>query len=186
MTVRLIVGDDWRWFLLNFIPLWCIWAVFPIFVEDAGPVTFFSYYIVSTNAYLIPWYSVCYWHREMSPFRLIGAKAKFMIEVIPMIVAAALHHLLEYNVGYFVILLGCTACVYIFTHFMHAAYDIEHFDFLLGLAMLVLVHWLNEELLVGVLVLSFCLCLSFYRYMTYCAPELPNHPKKELEEELPC
>ncbi|OIT02886.1 PREDICTED: uncharacterized protein LOC109227501 [Nicotiana attenuata] len=146
-----VVGDDWIWFLLGFIPLWCIWLVFPICVKGASDITFISYYIVSTTAYLIPWYSVMYWHREMSPFRLIGAKAIFMIEVIPMIIAAALHHLLEYNVGYFVILLGCTTCVYIFAHFMHAAYDIGDSDFLLGLAMLVLVNWLNEEMLVGVL-----------------------------------
>ncbi|KAM3373677.1 hypothetical protein P3S68_012391 [Capsicum galapagoense] len=124
--------------------------------------------------HVVALYSVVYWHREMSPFRLIGAKAKFMIEVIPVIAAAALRHLLKFDGAYYALLLSCTT----------------YFSIPLPtsctprLAMLVLVHRLNGELLVGALALILCFGLSLYRYMTYCAPELPIHRKKEME--LPC
>ncbi|OIS98980.1 PREDICTED: uncharacterized protein LOC109232819 [Nicotiana attenuata] len=133
--------------------------------------------------HMIAFFTVIYWHRDM-PFRLIGAKAKFMIEVIPMIIAAGLHHLLEFNYGYLALLVCCTTYFYIYAHFLHIAYDIGGIDVLLGLVMQVLGYMLNVELLVRALVLSFCFGLSFYRYMTYRAPEVPPHHKKELE--LPC
>ncbi|KAF3634039.1 putative mitochondrial ubiquitin ligase activator of nfkb 1-A-like isoform 2 [Capsicum annuum] len=95
----------------------------------------------------------------MSPFRLIGAKAKFMLEIIPMIVAATLRLLLKYYyLKYVLLLLSCTTYFYTFAHFMHAAYDIGLRDVYLGLAMVVLVRKLNEEMLAGALIL----CLGVF------------------------
>ncbi|KAH0637391.1 hypothetical protein KY289_037306 [Solanum tuberosum] len=128
--------------------------------------------------------SIIYWYRDM-PFRLIGAKAKFKLEVIPMIIAAAFHHLLEFNYGYFCLILGITTYFYTIAHFMRVAYDIGGKDVLLGLVMLVLAYFLEGGLLVRGLGLSLCVVLCFYRYVTYSASEVPEHGKKELER-LPC
>ncbi|KAG5588339.1 hypothetical protein H5410_048773 [Solanum commersonii] len=128
--------------------------------------------------------SIIYWYRDM-PFRLIGAKAKFKLEVIPMIIAAAFHHLLEFNYVYFCLILGFTTYFYTIAHFMRAAYDIGGKDVLLGLVMLVLAYFLKGGLLVRGLGLSLCVVLCFYRYVTYSAPEVPENGKKELER-LPC
>ncbi|PHT46518.1 hypothetical protein CQW23_15676 [Capsicum baccatum] len=184
MQANLIVGNDYWWFLFGIIPYACAWVSFVLFDEDPHPVTFAVVFFGLLFFHIVALHSVVYWHREMSPFRLIGAKAKFMIEVIPVIAAAALPHLLEFDGAYYALLLCCTTYFYTFAHFMHAAYDIGGKDVFLALTMLVLVHRLNEELLVGALALILCLGLSLYRYMTYCAPELPIHPKKEME--LPC
>ncbi|KAM3327325.1 hypothetical protein P3S67_002451 [Capsicum chacoense] len=153
------------------------------FLVPHGPAAALIFAFCQEFLYGIGLYSVIYWHRD-SPFRLIGAKGKFMIEVIPMIVAAALPHpkLLESNDAYFFLLLSCTSYFYTFAHFLHAAYDIGFIDVFLGLAMVVFVRMLNGGLLVGALI--FCLGLSFYRYVRYRAPELPIHRKKM--EQLPC
>ncbi|PHT27100.1 hypothetical protein CQW23_33294 [Capsicum baccatum] len=129
---------------------------------------------------------VMYWYYDR-PFRLIGAEAIFLIEVIPMIVASALHHLLEFNYGYLCLLLGFTMYVYGCAHFMHVAYDIGGKDVLLGLVMQIPFYIVKEKLLIRALALSFCVVLCFCKYMMYSAPELPEHGKstKELEQ-LPC
>ncbi|KAM3249868.1 hypothetical protein P3L10_011638 [Capsicum annuum] len=129
---------------------------------------------------------VMYWYYDR-PFRLIGAQAIFLIEVIPMIVASALHHLLEFNYGYLYLLLGFTMYVYGCVHFMHVAYDIGGKDVLLGLVLQIPFYIVNGKLLIRVLALSFCVVLCFCKYMIYSAPELPEHGKitKELEQ-LPC
>ncbi|KAM3231484.1 hypothetical protein P3L10_016843 [Capsicum annuum] len=184
LPANLIVGNDYWWFLFGNIPYLCAWVSIGLFDKDPNPVIYVFGFLGLLFFHSVALHSVLYWHREMSPFRLIGAKAKFMIEVIPVIVAAALRHLLEFDGAYYALLLSCTTYFYTFAHFMHAAYDIGGKDVFLALTMLVLVHRLNEELLVGALALILCLGLSLYRYMTYCAPELPIHPKKEME--LPC
>ncbi|KAL3360156.1 hypothetical protein AABB24_016583 [Solanum stoloniferum] len=140
--------------------------------------------LVGTFIHHLAMYSIIYWFRDM-PFRLIGAKAKFMIELIPIIMLAALHHFFEFNYGYLSLVVGFTTYFYIIAHFMHVAYDIEGKDVLLGLVMQVLAYLLNGELLFRALGLSFCVVLCFYRYVMYSTPELPHHRKKELER-LPC
>ncbi|OIT21776.1 hypothetical protein A4A49_61119 [Nicotiana attenuata] len=181
-------NDIW-WILFSNIPLLCMIAAFFKLTGDPKVYTIFLILnimfipcgsIIHTVALL----TVVYWHRDM-PFQLIGAKVKFMIEVIPMITAAALHHFLEFNYGYLNLVLCCTTYFYTYAHFLHVAYDIGGIDVLVGLVMQVVGYMLNVELLVRALALSFCFGLSFYRYMTYCAPELPAHHKKELEQ-LPC
>ncbi|PHT38127.1 hypothetical protein CQW23_21700 [Capsicum baccatum] len=124
---------------------------------------------------------------HLEPFRLIGAEAIFLIEVIPMIVASALHHLLEFNYGYLYLLLGFTIYVSGCAHFMHVAYDIGGKDVLLGLVLQIPFYIVNGKLLIRALALSFCVVLCFCKYMMYSAPELPEHGKstKELEQ-LPC
>ncbi|KAM3327345.1 hypothetical protein P3S67_002471 [Capsicum chacoense] len=131
-------------------------------------------------------YFVIYWYYDR-PFRLIGAEAIFLIEVIPMIVASALHHLLEFNYGYLYLLLGFTMYVYGCAHFMHVAYDIGGKDVLLGSVLQIPFYIVNGKLLIRALALSFCVVLCFCKYMMYSAPELPEHGKstKELEQ-LPC
>ncbi|KAF3634037.1 hypothetical protein FXO37_26699 [Capsicum annuum] len=149
----LIMGNDWWWILFSSIPLFCTWACFCLFIVP-DEVTHFIFLLSLAGFHLTVLYSILYWHREMSPFRLIGAKAKFMLEIIPMIVAATLRLLLKYYyLKYVLLLLSCTTYFYTFAHFMHAAYDIGLRDVYLGLAMVVLVLKLNEELLAGALIL---------------------------------
>nr|XP_018625443.2 uncharacterized protein LOC104093649 [Nicotiana tomentosiformis] len=165
-----LFGNERWWHLSTFVPWSCTYLSFMTLLDFSDPFYITIFVLVYFGVHILSWYSVCYWHREMSPYRLIGAKAKYMAEAIPMVVAAALRHLLEFNYYHFGLLLGCTTYFYIFAHFLHAAYDITGKDVLGAIAMLVLVEELNKELLVGALALSFCLGLSFYRYMTYSAP----------------
>ncbi|KAK4356791.1 hypothetical protein RND71_022401 [Anisodus tanguticus] len=177
--------------VFGMVPFFCMVFAFRKLLGDPKGFTICRvlYVIVMLGGsiiHVVVLHCVTYWYRDM-PFQLIGAKAKFMIEVIPMITVAILHHLLEFNYAYIAVLIsiGCTGYFYIYAHFMHVAYDIGGIDALLGLVMQVLGYMLNLKLLVGSFILSFCLCFSFYRYVTYCAPEVPDHPKKELEQ-LPC
>ncbi|XP_060178602.1 uncharacterized protein LOC132608852 isoform X1 [Lycium barbarum] len=186
---RFIYGNDLWWFLFSYVPWSCMFFALLKFtgarhVYNILMVLDIIIFPVSSITHSVVVYSVVYWYRDM-PFRLMGAKAKFMIEVIPMIMAVTLHHLLEFNYGYLELLLGFTTYFYIFAHFTRIAYDIGVKDILVGLVMQVLGYMLNVELLVRALALSFCLGYSFYRYVTYCAPEVPVHSKKELEQ-LPC
>ncbi|XP_009615868.1 uncharacterized protein LOC107774812 [Nicotiana tabacum] len=180
----LVMGVEMLWWSLGILPYGCMVAAVLNFVRYPISLIVLIMLVGSYFFHLAVLYSIVYWHQHM-PFRLIGAKAKFMIEVIPMITAAALHHLLEFNYGYLALLLCCTTYFYAFAHFLHLAYDIGGIDVLLGIVMQVLAYMLNVELLVRALALSFCFVLCFYRYMTYCAPELPVPRKKELEQ-LPC
>ncbi|XP_059315946.1 uncharacterized protein LOC132066741 [Lycium ferocissimum] len=179
---HVIAGNDYWWAGFSFIALACTsgWVLLLSGIQySCAP--FLIIYIGGMLVHGTAVHSVCYWHRESYPYRLIGAKAKLMIEVIPMIVAAAIRVFTDDDRYLIILLLGCTSYFYSFAHFLHVAYDIGGKDIFLGLSMLLLVHRLSEKLLVGASALSFCLCLSFYRYMTYCAPELPIHPtKKEL------
>ncbi|KAM3231488.1 hypothetical protein P3L10_016847 [Capsicum annuum] len=99
LSANLIVGNDYWWYLFGMIPFACAWVSFALFDEDPHPVTYVVFFFGLLIFHMVALHSVVYWHREMSPFRLIGAKAKFMIEVIPVIVAAALPHLLEFDDG---------------------------------------------------------------------------------------
>ncbi|PHT46516.1 NPL4-like protein 1 [Capsicum baccatum] len=136
MQANLIVGNDYWWYLFGMIPYACAWVSFALFDEHPHPVTYVVFFFGHLFFHIVALHSVLYWHREMSPFRLIGAKAKFMIEVIPVIVAAALPHLLEFDGAYYALLLSCTTYFYTFAHFMHAAYDIGGKDVFLALTML--------------------------------------------------
>jgi len=186
----LIVGKDmWSWYFFSSIPLCSIIMGILILMGDPSGNDWLAILdmilmILGLFTHLSLLTSIFYWYRDM-PFRLIGAKAKFKLEVIPMIIAAAFHHLLEFNYGYFCLILGFTTYFYTIAHFMRAAYDIGGKDVLLGLVMLVLAYFLKGGLLVRGLGLSLCVVLCFYRYVTYSAPELPEHGKKELER-LPC
>ncbi|KAG5588338.1 hypothetical protein H5410_048772 [Solanum commersonii] len=187
--VFIVDKDMWPWIIFGNIPPCSIIMGIPTLLGDP---TFNNWLAildmiliflgVLTHMALLT--SILYWYRDM-PFSLIGAKAKFKLEVIPMIIAAAFHHLLEFNYGYFCLILGFTAYFYTIAHFMRAAYDIGGKDVLLGLVMLVLAYFLKGGLLVRGLGLSLCVVLCFYRYVTYSAPEVPEHGKKELER-LPC
>ncbi|KAG5588334.1 hypothetical protein H5410_048768 [Solanum commersonii] len=185
-----IVGKDmWPWIMFGSIPLCSIIMGILILMGDPSVNEWLAILdmilmILGLLTHLSLLTSIFYWYRDM-PFRLIGAKAKFKLEVIPMIIAAAFHHLLEFNYGYFLLILGFTTYFYIIAHFMRAAYDIGGKDVLLGLVMLVLAYFLKGGLLVRGLGLSLCVVLCFYRYVTYSAPEVPVHGKKELER-LPC
>ncbi|MCD7464899.1 hypothetical protein HAX54_000169 [Datura stramonium] len=180
------------WILFSLVPFVSVVASILNLMGDPKVFTLFLVLdlIVMIGGYLIHCvvlFYVVYWYRDM-PFQLIGANTKFMIEVIPMITVAALHHLLAANYAYIALLisLGCTGYFYTFAHFLHVAYDIGAIDVSLGLVMQVLGYMLIKvELLFRGLALSFCLGFSFYRYMTYCSPEIPAHHKKESEL-LPC
>nr|XP_016510480.1 PREDICTED: uncharacterized protein LOC107827794 [Nicotiana tabacum]XP_016510481.1 PREDICTED: uncharacterized protein LOC107827794 [Nicotiana tabacum]XP_016510482.1 PREDICTED: uncharacterized protein LOC107827794 [Nicotiana tabacum] len=182
----LVEGYDYLWYIFTNIAFGCLAAAFLLLGGIHHPYIFVIWicpgccFLLHINVL----YSVVYWHRDM-PFQLIGAKAKFMIEVIPLVTAAALRHLLDFNYGYPALLLGCTGYFCAYVHFLRVAYDIKGIDVMLGLVMQGLAYMLNVELLVRALVLSFCFGICFYRYVTYCAPEVPAHDKKELEQ-LPC
>ncbi|XP_059288671.1 uncharacterized protein LOC132042058 [Lycium ferocissimum] len=179
---HVIEGIDYWWTGFSFFALICIyvWLLLLSGIQYSFALFVFIYNGIPL-LHGIAVYTVCYWRRASYPYRLIGAKAKLMIEVIPMIVAAAIRVFTDDDRYLVLLLLGCTSYFYTFAHFLHVAYDIGAKDVFLGLSMLLLVHRLSEELLVGASALSFCLCLSFYRYITYCAPQLPIHPtKKEL------
>ncbi|KAG5588332.1 hypothetical protein H5410_048766 [Solanum commersonii] len=175
-----IVGKDiWPWIMFGSIPLCSIIMGILILMGDPSVNEWLAILdmilmILGLLTHLSLLTSIFYWYRDM-PFRLIGAKAKFKLEVIPMIIAAAFHHLLEFNYGYFLLILGFTTYFYIIAHFMRAAYDIGGKDVLLGLVMLVLAYFLKGGLLVRGLGLSLCVVLCFYRYVTYSAPEVPVH-----------
>nr|XP_016505590.1 PREDICTED: uncharacterized protein LOC107823466 isoform X1 [Nicotiana tabacum]XP_016505591.1 PREDICTED: uncharacterized protein LOC107823466 isoform X1 [Nicotiana tabacum] len=182
----LVEGYDYLWYAFTTIPFGCLAAAF-LLLGGTDHLLIFTFGICPGCGYILHinvLYSVVYWHRDM-PFRLIGAKAKFMIEAIPLVTAAALHHLLEFNYGYLTLLVSCTGYFYTYAHFLRVAYDIKGIDVMLGLVMQVLTYMLNVGLLARALVLSFCFGICFYRYVMYCAPELPAHDKKELEQ-LPC
>ncbi|XP_060179821.1 uncharacterized protein LOC132609717 isoform X1 [Lycium barbarum] len=186
---RTLHGNDVWWSIFGNLSWFCMClALLNFMVDPSRSMTLAALHVIFSTGALITHFtlmhSIVYWYGDM-PFKLMGAKAKFMIEVIPMIIAAALHHLLEFNYGYLLLLLVFTIYFYTFAHFMHVAYDIGGKDVLLGLLMPVLGYMLNVELLLRALALSFCLGFSFYRYVTYCAPEVPAHSKKELER-LPC
>nr|XP_016481182.1 PREDICTED: uncharacterized protein LOC107802236 isoform X2 [Nicotiana tabacum] len=171
--------EDIWWLIYSYFSFLCIVAAL-LNLELVPGIFTFLFMMGGFIIHFTAQYSVVYWHRDM-PFQIIGAKAKFMIEVIPVMTAAVLHHLLEFNYGYLALLLGCTTYFYVFGHFMHVSYDIVEKDLLLELVMQVLVYMVDGELLVRALALTFCVGLCFYRYMIYCASEVPEHPKKELE-----
>ncbi|OIT39041.1 hypothetical protein A4A49_54754 [Nicotiana attenuata] len=186
LSEPLVQGYDYLWYFFTTIAFECLVAAF-LLLGGTDHLLILAFGIFPGCGFILHnnvLHSVVYWHRDM-PFRLIGAKAKFMIEVIPLVTAAVLRHLLDFNYGYPALLLGCTGYFYAFAHFLRVAYDIKGIDVMLGLVMQVLAYMLNEELLVRALVLSFCFCICFYRYVMYSAPELPAHDKKELEQ-LPC
>ncbi|XP_070042025.1 uncharacterized protein [Nicotiana tomentosiformis] len=172
--------EDIWWLIYSYFSFLCIVAAL-LNLEHVPGIFTFLFMVGGFIIHFTAHYSVVYWHRDM-PFQIIGAKAKFMIEVIPVMTAAVLHHLLEFNYGYLALLLGCTTYFYVFGHFMHVSYDIVEKDLLLELVMQVLVYMVDGELLVRALALTFCVGLCFYRYMIYCTPEVPKHPKKELEQ----
>ncbi|PHT80480.1 hypothetical protein T459_18532 [Capsicum annuum] len=128
LSANLIVGNDYWWYLFGMIPFACAWVSFALFDEDPHPVTYVVFFFGLLIFHMVALHSVVYWHREMSPFRLIGAKAKFMIEVIPVIVAAALPHLLEFDDAYYALLLSCTTYFYTFAH----SFAIISFEFLMN------------------------------------------------------
>ncbi|XP_075089847.1 uncharacterized protein LOC107802236 [Nicotiana tabacum] len=171
--------EDIWWLIYSYFSFLCIVDAL-LNLEHVPGIFTFLFMVGGFIIHFTAHYSVVYWHRDM-PFQIIGAKAKFMIEVIPVMTAAVLHHLLEFNYGYLALFLGCTTYFYVFGHFMHISYDIVEKDLLLELVMQVLVYMVDGELLVRALALTFCVGLCFYRYMIYCAPEVPEHPKKELE-----
>ncbi|KAK4732678.1 hypothetical protein R3W88_025666 [Solanum pinnatisectum] len=181
-----IVGKDmWSWYFFSSIPPCSIIVGILILMGDPVGNAWLSILeaivvFLGFLTHLTLLTSSLYWYRDM-PFRLIGAKAKFKLEVIPMIIAAAFDDLLEFNYGYFCLILGFTTYFYTIARFMRAAYDIGGKDVLLGLVMLVLAYFLKGGLLVRGLGLSLCAVLCLYRYVTYSAPEVPVHGKKELE-----
>lgn len=141
-----------------------------------------SVFPVVSSVWLVKWY----WHRNM-PSELIGAKVKFMIQVIPMIIAVVWHHLLLSNMptSLYWYRQAAPTYLYMFAHFLHTTYDIGGIDVLLGLIMQVLAYMLDVVFLVRTLVLNIWLGFSFYISITYFAPEVPAHRKKESAL-LPC
>ncbi|KAG5588663.1 hypothetical protein H5410_049097 [Solanum commersonii] len=185
----IIIENDIGWYIFMIIPSICTGFGITLLIGDLRAYKIlitieFILIAVRTFIHHLVIHSISYWYREM-PFRLIGAKTKFMIELIPILTLAALHHLFQFNYAYLHLVVGFTSYFYTIAHFMHEAYDIEGKDVLLGLAMQVLAYLLNGELLVKALALSLGVVLCFYRYVMYSAPEVPEHRKKELER-LPC
>ncbi|KAK4724562.1 hypothetical protein R3W88_027341 [Solanum pinnatisectum] len=126
---------DICWLLFSYIPWLCIsHALLNLIVHDFDIVMF----IIILGLYVthnIVIHFVKHWHRDMA-LRLMGAKAKFMIEVIPVITLATLYHVLEFNYGYLCLLLGLTTYFYTFAYFIHVAYDVGAKDVLTGLVII--------------------------------------------------
>lgn len=139
---------------------------------------FFIYTILQSLVMIYPFLNNCWYPYKTS----MGPKGKFMIDFIPALAAATLHHyrynddedkglwqFLELNYGYLFLLLSCSAYFYVIVHFTRRAYDISLKDVMLGLAMQTFCFMVNGALLVRGMALGFCFGISWYRYMTYSA-----------------
>ncbi|KAK6780277.1 hypothetical protein RDI58_022461 [Solanum bulbocastanum] len=124
-----IVGKDmWLWYFFSNIPQCSIIVGILILMGDLSvkdwlPILDTILTVLGFFTHLTLLTFILYWYRDM-PFRLIGSKAKFKLEVISMIIAAVFHDLLEFNYGYFCLILGFTTYFYTIVYFMRTTYDI--------------------------------------------------------------
>lgn len=192
--------EDFLWWLFHGFPPYCLLMAFGDFVAEPLHIGIvicapFALFCTAIQAFLF--YTLIYWN-TYTPYKLLGAQGRFMIEFIPALTAAAWHQLLVFKLGDLslfdifnaeygpiCLLLACTTYFYQIAHFMHRAYDISPKDVIVGLAMQVLCYMLCGELFIRALALFFCFSLCLYRYATYAAPDVIPHPKREAEE-LPC
>ncbi|KAL3338253.1 hypothetical protein AABB24_030413 [Solanum stoloniferum] len=186
------VEDSW-WFFQSF-PSGCLFMAFICFVAiplHLDIVPWLVVALVGTIIQSVLFYSVIYWN-TYTPFQLVGSNVKFIIEVVPAVIAAVWHQFLVFKLGDLTLwqifdsefgpiclLLSCTTYFYLIIHFVHRAYDITAKDVIVGITMQVFCFMVCGELFIRVVVLFLCVSLSFYRYVTYVAPDVIPQPKRE-------
>lgn len=191
---------EFLWWAFSAFPPYCLNIAFEYFVTiplhlDRVICTLVAFLYITLQCIVLLYPMLNnYRYPFRTPIRSVGPRGKFMIDFVPALTAAALHHrlnlnnhdgllhFLEFNYGHLFLLLGCTTYFYVIIHFMRSAYDIGGKDVILGLAMQTFCFMVNGGLLVRAVAFIFCFGISFYRYMTYSDPPAsPPRPKMESD-----
>lgn len=177
------------WWFCNAFPSYCLLMAFDHFMAvpldlNLGKCLIFA--LIGTGIQGAVFYNVIYWN-IYTPFQLVGAKVKFMIEFIPALIASVWHQFLVFKfgeddvsllllvdseLGPIFLLAACTMYFHLIARFMHRAYDITEIDVCVGLAMQIFCYMVCGELFVRVMGLSFCFGLSIYR--KFSSRAIPN------------
>ena len=125
---------------------------------------------------------LCILYRHM-PYRSIGCFGKTMVDVITVCAPLVLRHVVPFEFGCLLSLVGFIGYLLTLGQILHIAADISYWDVLLGIVMQILVYLTGNNLYVCSAVLVFCSIVIFYRYLSYEAPITSDDDvKKDLED----